>query len=172
MDQAQYFVNQKVAMYLSGIWETPELLTLKSQFKWDIAPFPKGPKGLRGTRTGGAGYAVLKTTKYPDVAWEVVKALAGDEGQKELAMTNLAQPAHQVIASGPAWALRRDPPRNRAMLNEAVKYIVFDPFHPKWSYLQNSIINPEMELYILQRQELDKTVKKITVQLNTALRKR
>ncbi|MBV9463183.1 MAG: sugar ABC transporter substrate-binding protein [Verrucomicrobiae bacterium] len=171
MNQAQYFGSEKTAMYLSGIWETPQLLTLKTKFDWDIVPFPRGPKGLRGTRTGGSGYAILKTTTHPKEAWEVVKALAGPEAQTRMALTGLAQPADQTIALGPAWAKRQDPPKNRGMLNEAVKHIIFDPNHPKWSYFQNSIINPEIELFILGHQNLDQTVKNINVQLNTALRK-
>jgi ABC-type glycerol-3-phosphate transport system substrate-binding protein len=172
MSTAQYFANEKAAMYLTGIWETPQLTTLKAKFDWDIVQFPKGPKGIRGTRTGGSGYTILKTTKHPKIAWEVVKALAGPEGQRQLGLTGLAQPADRQIAEGNAWALNPNPPRNRKTLNDAVNCIVFDPYHPKWSYLQNNIVSPEIELFLLGRQNVDQTVKNITVELNTALRKK
>ena len=178
MNTAQYFANEVTAMYLTGIWETPQLKTLQEQakkegksFDWDIVQFPKGPRGTRGTRTGGSGYAILRTTKHPDAAWEAVEALAGAQGQTDLARTGLAQPADSTIAESDVWAGTGNVPSNRKTLNDAVKYVVFDPYHPKWPYFQNNIVNREMELYLLNLQDLDTTIKAITADLNTALRK-
>ena len=178
MNTAQYFTNEKTVLYLSGIWETPQMRTLQEQakeqgknFEWDIVQFPKGPHGQRGTRTGGSGYAILRTTKHPDAAWEVVKALAGTEGQTDLARTGLAQPADRLIAEGAVWAGTNNIPSNRRTLNDAVKYVVFDPYHPKWIYFYNTILMRQIELYLINQQDLDTTVKAITAELNTALRK-
>lgn len=178
MNTVQYLANEKTVMYLSGIWETPQLRTLQKKakeegktFDWDIVQFPKGPHGQRGTRTGGSGYAVLKTTKHPQAAWEVVKALAGPEGQTDLAKTGLGQPADRMIAESEVWAGTNNIPSNRRTLNKAVKYVIFDPYHPKWTYFYNNILSREMELYMINRQDLDTTVKAITADLNTALRK-
>lgn len=178
MSTVQYFINEKVAMYLTGIWETPQLRTLQEKareegkkFDWDIVQFPKGPDGTRGTRTGGSGYAILKTTKHPEASWEVVKALAGGGGQRELARTGLAQPADRMIAESEVWAGTTNIPSNRKTLNDAVRHVVFDPNHPKWSYFQMNVINREMELFLINRQDLDTTLKTIDANLNTALRK-
>lgn len=178
MSTAQYFVNEKTAMYHSGIWETPPLRTLQEQakkegktFDWDIVQFPKGPGGKRGTRTGGSGYCILRTTKHPEAAWEVVKALAGPQGQTDLAKTGLAQPADRTIAESEVWAGTSNIPSNRKTLNDAVKYVIFDPNHPKWTYFNNTIITREMELYLIQRQDLDTTIKAICNGLDAALRK-
>jgi ABC-type glycerol-3-phosphate transport system substrate-binding protein len=178
MNTVQYFINEKVAMYLTGIWETPPLRTLQEKarkegkkFEWDIVQFPKGPNGLRGTRTGGSGYAILKTTKHPEAAWEVVKALAGAGGQTELARTGLAQPADRTIAESEVWAGSTNIPSNRKTLNDAVRHVIFDPNHPKWPYFQMNIVNREMELFLINRQDLDTTIKAIEANLNTALRK-
>jgi ABC-type glycerol-3-phosphate transport system substrate-binding protein len=178
MNTAQYFANEVTAMYLTGIWETPQLRTLDEKakeqgkdFKWDIVQFPKSPGGKRGTRTGGSGYAILRTTKHPEAAWEVVKALAGAKGQSDLARTGLAQPADRTIAESEVWAGTNNIPPNRKTLNDAVKYVVFDPSHPKWPYFQNNIVNRQMELYLINRQDLDTTIRNITTELNAVLRK-
>ncbi|OIO39043.1 MAG: hypothetical protein AUJ75_01880, partial [Candidatus Omnitrophica bacterium CG1_02_49_10] len=97
MGVQQMFVTGRLAMFQSGIWETPALRKVDG-LEWDVAMFPKGPSGNRGFGTGGTAYCVLKTTDYPDAAWEVIKALAGDSGQAALAEQGLAQPANRRIA--------------------------------------------------------------------------
>ena len=141
----QMFMMQRVAMFHSGIWETPIVRKVKD-FDWDVAIFPKGPKGVRRFATGGTAYGVLKTTKYPEEAWEVLKALSGDEGQIMLAESGLAQPANKKIAEGEHFAGSNKPPLNKKMLNEAVKYCVYDPFNAKWREIRDLYIYPEFDL--------------------------
>ena len=94
---ADLFVNGKAAMFLSGIWKTPYFRkTVK--FDWDAQVFPKGPKGGRGWLISGGGYSILRTTKHPEEAWKLLTFLAGEDGQKALAETGLAQPAIKEIA--------------------------------------------------------------------------
>jgi len=145
MDSNKMFMAGRLAMYSSGIWETPVLRKITS-FDWDVAMFPKGPKGKRGFGTGGSGYTILKYTKHPKEAWEVVKALAADKGQIMLAETGLAQPANKIIAEGPYWAGSKKQPLNKGMLNEAVKYVTYDPFHINWREIQDLYIYPQMDL--------------------------
>jgi ABC-type glycerol-3-phosphate transport system substrate-binding protein len=77
------FSSGRLAMFNSGIWETPSLRNYP--FKWDVAMFPAGPGGLRRVGTGGTGYAILKTSSHKKEAWEVLKALTDIEGQQRLA---------------------------------------------------------------------------------------
>ncbi|OGX28422.1 MAG: hypothetical protein A2879_00275 [Omnitrophica WOR_2 bacterium RIFCSPHIGHO2_01_FULL_49_10] len=141
----QLFMMQRVAMFLSGIWETPMVRKVKD-FDWDVAMFPKGPKGIRRFGTGGTAYSILKTSKYPDKAWEVLKALSGDDGQIILAESGLAQPANKKIAESEHFAGSNKPPANKKMLNEAVKYAVYDPFNSKWREIRDLYITPEFDL--------------------------
>jgi len=142
---SQLFMQQKLAMFSSGIWETPLFRKIKD-FEWDVVMFPKGPNGKRGFGTGGSGYCILKTTKYPKEAWEVVKALSGDYGQIRFAEEGLAQPANKKIAYGPHWAGSDKLPLNKKMLNEAVSYVTYNPFHPKWRQIRDLLITPELDL--------------------------
>ena len=87
------FASGRLAMFLSGVWETPGLR--KYDFEWDVAMFPKGPSGTRGFGSGGSGYAILKSSKHKKEAWEVIKALTGPKGQAQLAKKGLAQPSHR-----------------------------------------------------------------------------
>ncbi|MFA5094311.1 MAG: sugar ABC transporter substrate-binding protein [Candidatus Omnitrophota bacterium] len=141
----QMFMMQRVAMFHSGIWETPIVRKIKD-FDWDVAMFPKGPTGVRKFATGGTGYGILNSTKYPQEAWEVLKALSGDDGQIMLAESGLAQPANKKIAEGEHFALSNKVPLNKKMLNDAVKMTVYDPFSPKWREIRDLYIYPEFDL--------------------------
>lgn len=138
------FMTDRLAMFSSGIWETPGLRKIKGS-SWDIVMFPKGPKGIRGFGTGGSGYCILKETNHPKEAFEVIKALTDRQAQTMLADTGLAQPARIEIAEGPHWAGDGLPPKNKKMLNDAMRYVIYDPFHPAWREARELYINPELD---------------------------
>ena len=138
------FASGRLAMFLSGIWETPGLRNY--DFEWDVAMFPKNSQGVRAFGSGGSGYAILKSSKHKKEAWEVVKALTGPEGQKQLAMRGLAQPSRVAVAESEFWARGTEPPKNKGMLNKAVNNIVFSPFHPRWREVQEKYLMPKLDL--------------------------
>jgi ABC-type glycerol-3-phosphate transport system substrate-binding protein len=159
----------KLGMFLSGVWETPTFRTTKN-LHWDVAMFPKNDKGIRGFGTGGTGYAILKSSAHKKEAWEVVKALTGPEGQIELAKRGLAQPARIEIAEGPAFALDKDnPPANKGMLNEAVQYVVYDPFSPAWREIEAKFLQPVLDLLFNGQRAVQDVVKEIAPQIDRAL---
>lgn len=163
------FASGRLAMFLSGIWETPALRT--RNFRWDVAMFPVGPSGIRRFGTGGTGYAILKSSKHKKEAWEVLKALTGPAGQEELGRRGLAQPARRAVSEGPAFAANDNPPANKAMLNQAVKYVVYEPFHDQWREIQDKVMSPELDLLFNGKQTVDQTVSKIVGQVNALLAK-
>lgn len=139
------FMTGRLAMFSSGIWETPGLRKMDN-FDWDIVIFPKGPGGVRGFGTGGSGYCILKSTAHPKEAYEVVKALTGRDAEALLAETGLAQPAIMAVAESSHWLGGNLPPKNRKMLNAAMKYVIYSPFSPAWREAQELYINPELDL--------------------------
>jgi ABC-type glycerol-3-phosphate transport system substrate-binding protein len=140
---ADLFVGGKAAMFLSGIWKTPYFRqTVK--FDWDAQVFPKGPKGGRGWLISGGGYSILRTTKHPEEAWKLLTFLAGEEGQKELAQTGLAQPAIREIAKSTSF-LDGKPPMSKKFLLDAVNYGSFAPDTDKWQESLNSYIFPALD---------------------------
>ena len=166
----QLFSMERLAMFQSGIWETPNLLRLiGDRFEWDITIAPKGPNGKRGYGTGGSGYAILNTTKNPQEAWEVVKCLAGDYGQIMLADSGLAQPANRIISEGEHWAGSAATPQNKESLNEAVHYVVYAPFHVKWRELWDRFVYPEMDLALNQRKSVQDAFDTVVEKVNPLL---
>ncbi len=162
------FMTGRLAMFASGIWETPGLRKARS-LDWDVAMFPKGPKGIRGFGTGGSGYCILKTSAHPKEAYQVIKALTGKESQGFLADTGLAQPAIMEIAQGPRWLSGGLPPANKKMLNDAMKYVIYEPFHPAWREAKDLYINPELDLLFLGKKTAKEAVVKFIGKVNGLL---
>ena len=73
------------------------------------------------------------------------------------------------MAEGPAFAGNNDPPANKKMLNKAVEYVIYEPFHPKWREIEAKVISPELELLFNGKQSVDETVAKIVPQVNEFL---
>lgn len=171
MSVQQLFINGKLAMYVSGIWETTQFREGIKDFEWDIVMFPKGPNGIRRFGTGGSGYAIIKQRRVQDYAdaWEVLKLLAGPLEQKMLGEAGLAQPAIRAIAEGEAWAKSPMPPANKKMLNEAVKYAVYGPFAGNWKEIEQRYIQPELELAFRGEQTIEEAVRKIVIKANKLL---
>ncbi len=146
------FAAGKLAMFASGIWETPSLRNKTAamqgkgkNFRWDVVMFPQSKPGVRGFGTGGSGYGILKASRHKKEAWEVVKALCNDRGQILLGTSGLAQPANRRIAQSDAWATNKKLPLNKGMLNEAVSYVTYNPFHSRWAEIQQQYIIPKLE---------------------------
>jgi ABC-type glycerol-3-phosphate transport system substrate-binding protein len=164
------FASGRLAMFLSGIWETP--LLRNYTFKWDVVMFPKNREGIRAFGTGGTGYAILRSSKHKKEAWEVIKALTAERGQARLAERGLAQPARIAVAQSEHWATHPAPPQNKVMLNEAVRYIVFDPFHPHWREIEDKYILPAFELVFTGKKSAEQAAREMEPKVNAALQAR
>jgi len=160
------FSSGKLAMFLSGIWETPGLRNY--DFNWDVAMFPQNKQGIRRVGTGGSGYCILKSSKHKKEAWEVIKALTSIQAQIKLSETGLAQPA-RIVISKENFTKHPGPPANKGMLNEAVKYAVYDPFSPKWREADARFITPAVELIGIGKKTAAECVKKIISDVNELL---
>lgn len=129
MGNSDLFINGKAAMFFSGIWKTPRFREIET-FEWDAVPFPVGPTGKRGFPMSGTGYAVLASTKHPELAYELARFLSSGVGQRFMAATGLIQPARIPVAKGPEFLDGMSPVNKRFML-DTVKYGVFRPFDPR-----------------------------------------
>lgn len=162
------FMTERLAMFSSGIWETPGLRKI-TNFEWDVAMFPKGPGGKRGFGTGGSGYSVLKSTQHPKEAYEVLKALTGRHAQSMLAETGLTQPAIMDIAK--VWANDGKAPKNKKMLLDAMKYVVYDPFSPVWREARDLYINSALDKIFNVKEEVKPALDSMVVKVDALLKK-
>jgi len=169
MGAQQLFMSGKLAMYQSGFWESTLFRNIKD-FDWDVVMFPKGPGGIRRFGTGGSGYCILKSTRYPELAWDIVKLLSGREAQIALAEMGLTQPAVVDIAEGEHFALNKRRPLNKGMLNEAVNYVVYEPFHPKWREINDLYLTPRLDLVFNGTETVEEALSGISAEANLLLK--
>jgi ABC-type glycerol-3-phosphate transport system substrate-binding protein len=119
---------------LAQFLETAKKLTKRD----DVVQFPRGPGKQRAIPLSAAGYSIVKGTKHPELAYELVKYLAGETGQKFMAATGLTQPALKTLAKSPVF-LDGLPPKSKGFLVEAVKYGHFQPVDPNEAEWYNMV---------------------------------
>ena len=137
------FMNGGAAMFFSGFWYTPTFRDIKA-FKWDMAVIPKAPGGKRGYSQGGSGYGILSTSKNKKAAWELVKFMAGPEGQNRMAQSGLVFPALKSVAKS-KYFLDNQPPLNKGAILKMVPDGVLTPQALNWDEIVASQITPILD---------------------------
>jgi multiple sugar transport system substrate-binding protein len=91
-----FFAQQKVAMLFDTFGVTPYFRENIKNFTWDVAP-PPGRKNQR-TESSVVVFAVPKSARNPDLAWELLKYLSGPEGGTILAQGRQYTPINNAAA--------------------------------------------------------------------------
>jgi ABC-type sugar transport system permease subunit/ABC-type glycerol-3-phosphate transport system substrate-binding protein len=144
------FVAGKTAMFQNGIWEVPNIRRdmkpgSKDFFDWDIAMFPAYANGHRAFPTGGSGYSIFSSTKYPDAAWKFTRYMAGPVAMEAMARAGIAQPAIRKVALTDAWIpgpntpLDQQWPHSRIVTDQDVPFVKFGPTAEYWPEIQSMI---------------------------------
>lgn len=93
---AQLFLQQKIAMHLSGRWLVPKYRE-EAKFKWDIISFPNGTSGSV-VQLDASGWAVAKTSKHKTEAHKLVNYLSSKRSIEKITECGLIVPARQDVA--------------------------------------------------------------------------
>lgn len=73
------FANGKIAMYLSGIYDMPEITKANPDLNFGCAMVPVAEGAERHTLLGGWSVAIPATSKNKEAAWEFVKFITSSE---------------------------------------------------------------------------------------------
>lgn len=87
---AQMFLDEKIAIYLSGRWLFPKIKE-KADFNWIVVDFPKGKKPIP---CDASGWAISKNSKHKKTALKFVEFLSNEQNSKYFAQTGLIVPAN------------------------------------------------------------------------------
>lgn len=160
---SDYFINGQTAMFYSGIWLTPKFREIK-KFDWDVVEFPVGPNGHRGFPLSATGYGIVKNCKHPELAYDLVKYLAGEVGEKYMASTGLTQPAIKALAQSPVF-LDGQTPKSKGFLVDAVKDGHFQPLDPNVSEWK-SHVDAALDRVWNGEEKADTALKKAVAEIN------
>jgi multiple sugar transport system substrate-binding protein len=79
--QENPFLTGKVGIYFGGTWQEGQVRG--AGFEWDFAHMPSHPRtGIRSVQMGSNTWSILSTSRIKEEAWQVVKFLMGEEGQR------------------------------------------------------------------------------------------
>lgn len=92
------FDTGKIAMDVEGVWSVVYRKDIKD-FSWGLQELPTNDAGNKKIPALYAGYAIAKTTKNPELAWEFAKFMQSDEAQKMLASSGLITVINKKIAA-------------------------------------------------------------------------
>jgi multiple sugar transport system substrate-binding protein len=134
------FVNGGAAMFLSGNWTVQEFRKI-NKFDWDVALFPKGPKGLRGIEITSDGYGIMNTCKHKKAAWELVSFLTGRDAEEKMVKSGGYLPVLQSLADSSA-VLDDQKPLNKKILLNAISDGIFPPMMSDWDDFKDKLAEP------------------------------
>jgi multiple sugar transport system substrate-binding protein len=126
------FLAGVAAMTTIGHWAVPGYA--EANFKWDVAPMPKGPSG-QATSVNSAGFVVGKASKNPDAAFEFLKYVLSEPAQKRLAELGFACPVLQSVAESDSF-LKQSTQIDQKVFLDSLKFAHMKPVfkgYDEWS---------------------------------------
>lgn len=115
---AQMFLQQKLAMHLSGRWLVPKYREA-AEFDWDIAPFPKGTNGSI-VPLDASGWAISKDSKHKNEAKRLIKYLSSKKSLEKFAQSGLIVPARKDAANS-EYFLDGQKPKNAKIFLDVIE---------------------------------------------------
>ncbi len=101
-----------------GRWKVPVYRTI-TDFDWDFAPLPRSPDQPPVNGIFTTAWAISSASRKKDAAWEFVRFVSGDVGQRMIAQTGLAIPS--LIRAAESDAFRdAEKPHNDDVYLDAV----------------------------------------------------
>lgn len=128
---AQLFIQQKVAMYISGRWNVPKFRE-DLAFNWDVAPMPVGKNGAINS-IDGSGWSISSRTKYPKEAWQLIEFLASKNSSIKFAKTGLIVPANKSVAYSKYFLEKGLAPKNSVVFLNIIKNAIPTPKIERWN---------------------------------------
>lgn len=115
---AQLFLQQKIAMHLSGRWLVPKYRE-EANFDWDIINFPKGKVGSV-VPMDASGWAIAKNSKHKAEAELLIKYLSSKSSIEKFTKSGLIVPARLDVANS-ATFLDGQKPKNAHVFLEVAR---------------------------------------------------
>lgn len=134
----QMFMSESAAMIADSRYAY-KLFAKGMNFKWDVAPMPKGKAGRATTFIWG-GNCILSSTKHPKEAWEFLKFLSGKEGALLNVQAGNALPAYKKVAMSDAVLKSDLSPAHDKVFLDAISYGRQAPFPVQYAEYNQAMV--------------------------------
>ena len=131
-----------------GRWVVPTYRdipsTSKGGFEWDFVPLPQSP-GYQPIAAVVA-WSIARTSRHPELSYELVKTLTNAEGQARMARLGLAIPTIRSVAESSAFLDPTQEPQNDAgYLRDAAQARALEwPVNPRFEQLLGSRLDQSL----------------------------
>lgn len=163
-DPSNKFVSGQVAMLSSGHWPLPEII--KSGLKnvgVQVMPISK----TMTTVFGIGGLGITKASKNPELAWEFVKEMTGDEYQQELADSNRSIPSARAFATTPKYLAFPD---NAKLFYDTASYAKPVAAPPNYAQVEE-ITMRHIGAYMTDTEDLETAISGLDSELSRAMKR-
>ena len=152
------FEAGKMAMHgPTGSFYIPTYRTFK-KLDWDIASVPAGPSG-KGTMVAPLAFGVTTQSRRPREAWQLVRFLGSEEGQRILGESGLFVPCRRSVALSDRFLKSPEPPANKyalvAMMDDRggrKPWGVVPPWSGnRWGDVQDEALNAKLGPFLFGR---------------------
>ena len=128
------FVSGKLGLNAAGAWDAANVRR-DLQDDWDWAPLPQF-KGKKRVAMGQASPFILgASSKAKDQAWQLMRFMAGPDGQEVAMARGTSQPMLKAHAKSATFT-KLTPPHSHAVVVEETKYGVPPPYGPSYLDVQ------------------------------------
>ncbi len=161
-DPLQLFGSGKAAMFPAISVSAPQLHEMLGD-KLAVAPLPAGKQ--KASIVHGLSWVMNSNTKHEKEAWELIKVLAGEQGEKYLADSGFSIPAYKGTEEG--W-LKSIPSLNLKVFVDSLDFGVPYPVSQKTAQWQD-VETKEIQDAFLGKKSFEDALKKIAEEMNKIL---
>ncbi|MGO4695038.1 sugar ABC transporter substrate-binding protein [Paenibacillus sp. 2TAB26] len=148
--------TKKVAMAFDGQWASTSLAQSKFNFNVGVLPVMKQPM----TTVVSGMFSMFKSTKHPEEAWELLKALIDPEASIELLTAGTWMPSHKEWYTDESYLTRWTenlPSRPSGYKDAVVEMVLSNSHATPTAYVKNfnkimDIVNPALDKVWLGQQ--------------------
>ncbi len=133
---AQLFLQEKLAMHLSGRWLVPKYRT-DAKFDWNVINFPTGDKGSV-VPLDASGWSIAKSSKHKTEAMRLIEYLSSKGSIEKFSQSGLIVPARIDVAEGDFLQDKKSPRNNRVFI-DIIKTVQITPVSTNYSEIQDDL---------------------------------
>jgi multiple sugar transport system permease protein len=161
------FQAGKVAFYGPvGYWETYRFKKIDA-FRWDVAPLPRNKHSA--TSIALRSYVVCRDTEHPQLAYEFLRALAGEKLQRELARIGNGVPGLKSAAFSEDFLKPDVPPDSEQVFLDVIANARFQPVFANWRDIEQLVQTELEQCFILRTMNAGEACDAITRKANDFL---
>lgn len=134
---AQMFLQEKLAMYLSGRWVVPKFRQ-DAKFNWDVINFPAGSSGSI-VPMDASGWAIAKQTKQKEAAVKLIKFLSSKENIEKITASGLIVPARIDVSKSELFLDKNNSPQNSKVFINVIETSKKTPISLNYKQIQDKL---------------------------------